>query len=140
MSLFSRKAELVPVEPKPGGGLNVLRGMTLIHARNPQGAARLKDDLQLDSDTIVNFAKHGGPLPLAKVPLLLKFLGVQATYDADRDLLVSTAPEPQPMGIAPERYVPPASDTTLHWPPFSAETPHTPGMLRPLPARRTGWA
>ena len=99
----------------------------------------LKDALGLDADTIRAFVK-GGPLPAAKVAALIRFLDLQAVYDESRDLLVSTAPEPEPIGVAPERFVAKPIDATLHWPPFSAETPHTPGMLRPPPRTRAGWA
>ncbi len=111
MSLFSRKAEPMPEAPK-GGGLTYLRGRARALSRTPQAQSWLKDDLRVTADELDRFL-NGGTLPLPKIELLIRTLGLKAVYDAERDLLISTAAPATPVGnfrpepFAAKPFVPP---------------------------------
>jgi hypothetical protein len=140
---FFKKAE-PPVEAPKGGGLAVLRGRARALVRTPLGYAWLRDALQYGD---VEAFLAGGPLPAAKIPLLISYLDMRATYDAERDLLVSTAPEPTPAyrGVpAPYEAKPFAPATQAIgpgcYPPLlcpRAEGADKPASGRPKPS---GWA
>jgi hypothetical protein len=134
--IFTPKPPEAP-KPEPKGGLDVLRARARAHARTTQGHAWLKDALRAnDLDAFL----AGGPLPLPKIALLIDYLGMKAvTYDAERDLLVSTAPEPEVLGkVRPGPYVPPADAPP---PPTMRLYPRDPNAeSKPARPSRSGWA
>lgn len=98
MPLF-RKAEPEPELPR-GGGMAVLRGRAKAHARSPQGMSLMKEALQVSTGELDAFLS-GGDLSLPKTGRLLDYLGINAEYLPEVDLLRSKAPPATSLGAGP---------------------------------------
>jgi hypothetical protein len=145
VSFFGKKAE---PEPPKGGGLAVLRARARGHvhlpqthpeALLPQAHAWLKEALGMSGASLDAFLA-GGPLPAPKIALLIDYLGMKSVvYDEARDLLVSTAPEPEVLGkVRPAPYVHPADAAPM---PTMQLYPRDPNAERkPAQLPRPGWA
>ena len=100
MALFTKKAVAPAPEPK-GGGMDVIRARVRAQVRWPQSHAIFARELHLSGDAINSFVAGADNLSSEQISAVLDYLGMRATYDADVDLLVSTAAPPTSMGVGP---------------------------------------
>ena len=134
-------------EPPKGGGMALLRARARGHVHlpqvpagreeaRPQAYAWLKDALAMSGDGLDAFLA-GSPLPASKVPVLIAYLDIKATYDAERDLLVSLASPPERIVTRPEPVALKPLAEVVGPPRFAGASPPSPA---PAWDKRAGWA
>jgi hypothetical protein len=91
MGLFSKSQPVDDPIPERGGK-HVLRTAISLRLRKKENLQRLVLDLQTPLDGIIAFANGADNLNPDHLSILAKYIFSNVVYDADKDLLASTAP------------------------------------------------
>jgi hypothetical protein len=94
LSLFTKKQPVgQPIEHR--GGEAIIRAALAVRTRRRENLIGLSRSLEIPQDVLVNFANGQGNLNAEALSLIAAYLWHNASYDGERDLLVSLAKPPE---------------------------------------------